>query len=111
MPRSPGDGEVEAPAVNALRRTALPSRKTKVSWSAIPNGFVGEAEPLVDEVLREVVLAREAHRAELAVHLPGEAAVGVDPATEPVARLEDRDPWPASLSSSPPSARRCRRRR
>ena len=51
-----------------------------------------EAEALVDEVLAEVVLAREAHRAELAVHPPGEPAVRVDPAAEPVARLEDRDP-------------------
>ena len=61
----------------------------------------GEAEPLVDEVLAEPVLAREAHRPELAVHPPGEAAVRVDPPAEPVARLEDRDPVPRLLEQQP----------
>ena len=37
------------------------------------------------------MLRREAHRAELAVHATGEAAIRVDPAAEPVARLEDGD--------------------
>ena len=60
-----------------------------------------EPEPLVDEVLAEVVLAREAHRAELAVHPPGEPAVRVDPAAEPVARLEDRDPVAGLLEQQP----------
>ena len=52
----------------------------------------GKHEPVVDQVLGEVVLLREAHRAELAVHPAGEPAVGVDPPAEPVAGLEDRDP-------------------
>jgi hypothetical protein len=47
------------------------------------------------------VLAREAHRTELAVHRPGEAAVREDAATEAIARLEDRDPMAGLLEKQP----------
>ena len=55
----------------------------------------------MDQVLAQVVLAREAHGAELAVHLPGEAAIRVDPAAEPVARLQDRDAVARLLEQQP----------
>jgi len=48
-----------------------------------------QPEPLVDELLAEVVLTREAHRAELPVHATREATVGVDPTAETITRLED----------------------
>ncbi len=60
-----------------------------------------ELEPLVDQVLAEPMLGREAHRPELAVHPAGEAAVGVDPAAEPVARLEDGDRVARFLEQQP----------
>ena len=68
-----------------------------MSSSSIGNGDRREPEALVDEVLAQPMLAREAHRAELAVHPSGEAAVGVDPAAEPVARLEEGDPMAGLL--------------
>ena len=55
----------------------------------------------MDEVLGQPVLAREAHRAELAVHPTGEAAVGVDPAAQPIPRLEDRDLVAGFLEEQP----------
>ena len=51
----------------------------------------------MDEVLSEEVLPGEAHGAELAVHAPREAAIGVDPSAEPVACLEDGDAVPRLL--------------
>ena len=51
----------------------------------------GQGEALVDEVLGQVVLPREAHRAQLPVHASREAAIRVDAPTEAVARFEDRD--------------------
>ena len=68
-----------------------------MSSSDIGKRLRGELEPLVDQVLAEVVLAREAHRADLAVHPGGEAAVGEDPAAQAVPRLEDRDLVPGLL--------------
>ena len=76
----------------AATRCALPAVEVDERVLVLhPERGVCKAEALVDEVLSELVLAREAHRPELAVHLPGEAAVRVDAATEPVARLEERD--------------------
>jgi hypothetical protein len=55
----------------------------------------------VDEVLAEMVLSREAHRTDLAVHPGREPAVREDPATQPVASLEDGDPVPGFQQQHP----------
>ncbi len=72
-----------------------------MSSSRHREGLRGEVEPLVDQVLAEVMLAREAHRADLAVHAGREAAVGEDPAAEAVARLEDGDLVPGLFQQHP----------
>ena len=84
--------EVEGVGREVAAADALPVQVDEGVLVLHPEWRRLEAEALVDEVLAEPVLLGEAHRPELAVHPPGEPAVGVDASAQPVARLEDRDP-------------------
>ena len=72
-----------------------------MSSSYIGNGVVLSLKRSLIRYWPSRCWRREAHRAELAVHAAGEPAVGVDPAAEPVARLEDGDRVAGFLEEQP----------